>query len=167
MPMGARNALTVQGDLLRVPADAIVNPWNRNYMPRWLRPGGISGQLQAATGPGPWDELASHGLLQLGEAVVTSAGQLTTARSLIHVAGLNLLWRASPRSVALSVHSAVEAAVAHRFATITMPLIGAGHGHLSADASRSTIHAALGELRHVPLPQPLAVRIVELPAAAA
>lgn len=132
MPMGARNALTVQtvqGDLLRVPADAIVNPWNRNYMPRWLRPGGISGQLQAATGPGPWDELASHGLLQLGEAV--------------------------------------EAAVAHRFATITMPLIGAGHGHLSADASRSTIHAALGELRHVPLPQPLAVRIVELPAAAA
>lgn len=127
MPMGARNALTVQtvqGDLLRVPADAIVNPWNRNYMPRWLRPGGISGQLQAATGPGPWDELASHGLLQLGEAVVTSAGQLTTARSLIHVAGLNLLWRASPRSVALSVHSAVEAAVAHRFATITMPLIG-------------------------------------------
>lgn len=37
----------VRGDLLEVTADAIVNPWHRNILPRWLQvSGGISGRLK-------------------------------------------------------------------------------------------------------------------------
>jgi len=47
------------GNLLDQPVEALVNPWNRNFVPRGLSlTGGISGELKKATGPGPWRDLA-------------------------------------------------------------------------------------------------------------
>jgi hypothetical protein len=56
-----------RGDLLgQLDIEALVNPRNRNFVPRWLlQPGGISKQLEAQTGPEPWTELAAHGTLAL------------------------------------------------------------------------------------------------------
>lgn len=151
------------GDLLETRADALVNPWNRNFVPRWLlNPGGVSGQLKARTGPAPWEELARHGVLELGQAVVTSSGNFSTTHAIIHVAGLHWHWRASSRSIKLSIRNAVDAASRHEFDLITVPLIGAGHGHLSADTSRHTILTTLHDLAEGPLSRPLTVRIMEL-----
>jgi len=62
----------VHGDLLEQAAVALVNPWNRNFVPRWLLlPSGVSGQLKRRTGPEPWRELARAGTLAVGQAVVT------------------------------------------------------------------------------------------------
>ena len=132
------------GDIIRLPANALVNPWNRNFIPRWLLvPGGVSGALKKQTGPAPWRELAQHGLLDLGEAVTTSAGELTNVTAIIHVAGLTMGWKATPRSVQLSVANAVSEARKQGFTSITMPLIGAGHGGLGDDTARDLIHTAL------------------------
>lgn len=136
----------VRGDLLEVTADAIVNPWNRNILPRWLQvSGGISGQLKQVTGPAPWRELADHGPMALGEAVETTAGKLLTAGAIIHVAGLNLAWRATPASVRSSTLNAVQLAESRDHRTLAIPLIGAGHGGLSADQCRTIIIEALLE----------------------
>lgn len=67
----------VTGDLLDQKVDAIVNPWNRNFIPWWLLlPQGVSGAIKRAAGTGPFRELRRHGLLRVGEAVVTTAGRL-------------------------------------------------------------------------------------------
>lgn len=56
----------VDRDITTIPVDAIVNPWNRNFVPRWLlMPGGVSAALKRKTGPEPWQELARHGMLDL------------------------------------------------------------------------------------------------------
>ena len=123
----------VHGDLLDQEVDVIVNAWNRNFIPWWLLlPQGVSGAIKKRGGYAPFRELAKHGRLPLGGAVMTSAGKLPF-RAIIHVAGLNLLWRASERSIRLSVSGALALAAQEGFQSIAFPLIGAGTGGLAAD----------------------------------
>ena len=121
----------ITGDLLtQHDADAWVNPWNRNFVPRWLLlRHGVSGALKNLTGPAPWRTLHACGLLNVGEAVVTDGGHLS--QTLIHVAGLHATWRASEHSVRTSVRNAAETAWHRGHHTLAMPLIGAGTGGLT------------------------------------
>src|SRR5687768_18342550 len=99
----------VEGDLLEQQADAIVNAWNRNIIPWWLLlPQGVSGAIKRRGGIRPFVELG-WAPLPLGEARVTSAGRLPF-KAIIHVAAINMLWRASDFSVTQSVHSALRLA---------------------------------------------------------
>ncbi|MCY1718536.1 macro domain-containing protein [Microbacterium sp. SL62] len=139
-----------RANLFEVRADAIVNPWNRNFVPRWLlRPGGVSGELKKRTGPAPWRDLRARGVLRLGEAVITDAGHYPNAHAIIHVAGINARWRASEESVRLSTRNAVRTARAHGLGSMVMPLIGAGHGGLDPKHSLDATIAALEEERLV------------------
>ena len=54
-------------------------------------------------------------------------------KAIIHVAGINLLWRSSERSVRTSVRSATALAVERGYRSIAFPLIGAGSGGGKAD----------------------------------
>jgi O-acetyl-ADP-ribose deacetylase (regulator of RNase III) len=65
--------------------------------------------------------------MPLGSAAATGAGKLPF-KAIIHVAGINLLWRASETSIRRSVRSAMRIADEKRFASIAFPLIGAGSG---------------------------------------
>jgi len=146
LPSPAVRVRHVRGDLLEQPVDALVNAWNRNYMPRWLLvPHGVSGALKKRTGPGPWRDLARRGLLRHGDAVVTGAGHLAGPQHLIHVAGLNLWWRATKTGVTTCTRNAVLAAAALGVHSIALPLIGAGTGGLSEQDSREAIEAGLAE----------------------
>lgn len=125
---------TVTGDLLSQEVDAIVNAWNRNFIPWWLLlPQGVSGAIKRAAGFRPFRELRRFGVLREGDAVVTSAGRLPF-RGIIHVAGLTTLWRSSERIVRAAVRNALAAASEHHFSSIAFPLIGAGTGGLGRAA---------------------------------
>ena len=118
----------VDGDLLDQDVDAIVNAWNRNVIPWWLLlPQGVSGAIKRRGGLAPFRELGRMGPIPLGGAVLTSAGTLPF-RGIIHVAGINLLWRSSERSIRDSVRNALALATQHGFQSIAIPLIGAGSG---------------------------------------
>lgn len=155
----------VEGDLLTTPAEALVNAWNRNFIPRLLLwPQGVSGALKKQTGPEPWRELARMGTLEHGAAVVTSAGKMTGPTFLIHVAGLNTRWKATTAGVTSCARNAVEAAAALPVSSIAMPLIGAGTGGLSDEESRHAIRAGLDTFPTAPLGEAdLAVTIVTWP----
>ena len=89
----------VEGDLLNQDVDVIVNSWNRNIIPWWLLlPQGVSGAIKRRGGKQPFREVARYGAIPLGGAVLTSAGTLPF-RGIIHVAGINMLWRASEQSI--------------------------------------------------------------------
>jgi O-acetyl-ADP-ribose deacetylase len=118
----------VDGDLLDQQVDAIVNAWNRNIIPWWLLiPQGVSGAIKRRAGVQPFRELARLGQMPLGSAAVTSAGRLPFA-GIIHVAGIDLLWRASERSIRESVHHAMALAEQRGFSRVALPIIGAGSG---------------------------------------
>lgn len=135
----------VQGDLLDQDVDVIVNAWNRNIIPWWLLlPQGVSGAIKKRGGTGPFKELRKHGAIPLGGAVLTSAGKLPF-KGIIHVAGINMLWRASERSIRDSVRNAMTVAAEHDFRSIAFPIIGAGSGSFNQDSHVKIIVAlALG-----------------------
>lgn len=131
MNLTVRSPLSVtviEGDLLDQEVDVIVNAWNRNLIPWWLLlPQGVSGAIKKRGGTAPFKELAKHGPMPLGSAVLTSKGKLPF-KGIIHVAGINMLWRASEQSIRDSVRNAINVALENGFQSIALPLIGAGSG---------------------------------------
>jgi len=122
----------VEGDLLDQPVDVIVNAWNRNIIPWWLLlPQGVSGAIKRRAGLQPFREVARSGPIPLGHAVLTSAGKLPY-KGIIHVAGINMLWRASERSIRDGVRHSLALAQEHQFASIAFPIIGSGSGGFSS-----------------------------------
>lgn len=133
----------VDGDLLDQPVEAIVNAWNRNIIPWWLLiPQGVSRAIKKRAGLAPFREVFRHGPIPLGQAVATSAGRLPF-KLIIHVAGINLLWRASEQSIRDSVSNALRIARDRGVRSLALPLIGAGSGGFDEDRVLSLITAAL------------------------
>jgi O-acetyl-ADP-ribose deacetylase len=118
----------VTGDLLDQPVEVIVNAWNRNIIPWWLLlPQGVSGAIKKRAGTQPFREVAHHGPIPLGGAVLTGAGRLPF-EGIIHVAGISMWWRSSEHSVRESVRNAMRIVKQHGFTSVAFPLIGAGSG---------------------------------------
>lgn len=139
-------ASVVDGDLLDQPVEAIVNAWNRNIIPWWLLlPQGVSGAIKRRGGYRPFIEVGRAGPIPLGQAVATSAGRLPF-KTIIHVAGIDLLWRASPYSIRTSVHSAMTLAQRQGIASIAFPVIGAGSGGFDEDQALRLMQASLADI---------------------
>lgn len=118
----------VQGDLLEQDVEVIVNPWNRNIIPWWLLlPHGVSGAIKRRGGLQPFREVARFGPIPLGGAVLTGPGTLPY-KAIIHVTGINMLWRASERSIRDCVRHAMEIVEEKGFNSVAFPIIGAGAG---------------------------------------
>ena len=121
----------VEGDLLDQKVEVIVNAWNRNIIPWWLLlPQGVSKAIKRRGGFQPFKQLAKHGPIPLGGAVHTLAGTLPF-KGIIHVAGINMLWFATEKSIRMSVRSALALAKEKGYRSIAFPLIGAGTGGTS------------------------------------
>jgi O-acetyl-ADP-ribose deacetylase (regulator of RNase III) len=136
----------VEGDLLDQDVDVIVNAWNRNVIPWWLLlPQGVSGAIKRRAGLAPFRELGGIGPIPLGGAVETGAGRLPY-KAIIHVAGINLLWRSSERSIRDSVKNALQLAQQRGHASIALPLIGAGSGGGNPDHVLAIITSELAQL---------------------
>ena len=124
-------AQVVDGDLLDQKVDVIVNAWNRNVIPWWLLlPQGVSGAIKKRGGLAPFKELARVGPMPLGTAIQTSSGKLPF-KAIIHVAGINLLWRSSERAIRDSVWSAMALIHSGGFSSVAFPVIGSGSGGFS------------------------------------
>jgi O-acetyl-ADP-ribose deacetylase len=116
----------VDGDLLDQDVDVVVNAWNRNLIPWWLLlPQGVSGAIKRRGGKDPFRELGRMKMIPLGGAVVTGPGRLPY-KAIVHVAGIDLLWRSSERSVRGSVRSAMAVVKEKGYRSVGFPRIGAG-----------------------------------------
>ncbi|MFT5679456.1 MAG: O-acetyl-ADP-ribose deacetylase (regulator of RNase III) [Myxococcota bacterium] len=135
----------VEGDLLDQDVEVIVNAWNRNIIPWWLLiPQGVSGAIKRRAGTMPFRELG-YRPLPLGAARVTGAGRLPH-RAIIHVAGINMLWRSSVDGIRDCVTAAMAEAERLSCASIALPIIGAGSGGMSEDTALAVIMDTLRAL---------------------
>lgn len=139
------SAKVIDGDLLEQEVEVIVNAWNRNIIPWWLLlPQGVSGAIKKRAGYAPFRELAKRGPMPLGSAVLTSAGRLPF-KGIIHVAGINMLWRASENSIRDSVRNALRLAKESGFRSIAFPIIGAGSGGMNPERALAAMQEAFAD----------------------
>jgi O-acetyl-ADP-ribose deacetylase (regulator of RNase III) len=136
----------VEGDILDQDVDVIVNSWNRNIIPWWLLlPQGVSGAIKRKAGLKPFREVGKSGPIPLGEARLTSAGNLKF-KAIIHVAGINMFWIATEYSVLSSVSNAMKLVAENNFKSVAFPLIGSGSGNRGKEWSLNLIDSALGKI---------------------
>lgn len=127
----------VEGNLLDQEVDVIVNAWNRNIIPWWLLiPQGVSGAIKKKAGFAPFREVAKHGPIKLGKAVLTGPGRLKY-KGIIHVAGINMFWCATEKSIRGSVRSAMAIVKEKGFQSVAFPIIGAGSGSYNTEKALS------------------------------
>ena len=142
------NLVVVEGDLLEQEVDVIFKAWNRNIIPWWLLlPQGVSGAIKKRGGLQPFREIGRTGPMALGEVRLTSAGRLPF-RGIIHVAGINLLWRGSQHATKESVQNAIRLATKEDFKSIAFPLIGAGSGGRKKEKVLAWMQEALTSLEY-------------------
>ena len=123
----------ITGDLFNQNVDVIVNPWNRNIIPWWLLlPRGVSGKIKKKAGLAPFKELAKKGPIPLGGAVLTGAGRLPF-KGIIHVAGINMFWRATEKSISRSVCSSMRILEDQHYNSVAFPVIGTGTGSFNRE----------------------------------
>lgn len=138
----ADHLILTHGDITQSSCDAITNAWNRNFIPYWLLlPQGVAGALRRKAGRAPFREVSRLGLLPLGAAVATGAGELD-ARWIIHVAALHATWRSSPEAVCLGVTNLFRIASQLGVERLAVPLLGAGTGGVDPRTSLKLIRGA-------------------------
>jgi O-acetyl-ADP-ribose deacetylase (regulator of RNase III) len=80
--------------------------------------------------------------MPLGSAVLTGAGRLPF-KGIIHVAGINMLWMASERSIRDRVSAAIEIVNREGFKSVAFPIIGSGSGSFDEGTALTLITSEL------------------------
>ncbi len=116
----------VEGDITEADVDAVVNAANSSL----VLGAGVAGAIAAKGGPSIQIECDAVGPIEVGDAVVTGAGDLP-ARHLIHAAGMPVGGAATEESIRSSVRRSLELASERSCRSIAIPAIGAGIGGFS------------------------------------
>lgn len=121
--IGEKVIEVIEGDIARVPADAIVNAAN-NYL--WMG-AGVAGALKRAGGEEIEREAVSKGPIPVGEAVVTGAGRLP-AQYVIHAAAMGQDLTPSAETIQQATLNALRQAEKLGVQSVSLPALGTGVG---------------------------------------
>ena len=120
--MSVKDRITiVRGDLTEQDVDAVVNAANNGLQ----MGGGVAGALSRKGGPAVQEDCNRVGPIPLGEAAVTTAGELP-ARCIIHAASMALGQKTSEENLRASTRNSLLRAKEKDLATIAFPAVGAG-----------------------------------------
>jgi O-acetyl-ADP-ribose deacetylase (regulator of RNase III) len=112
-----------EGDITEDEVDAIVNAANSDL----VLGSGVAGAIREKGGPSIQRECDAIGPIEVGEAAITTAGDLP-ARHVIHAAGMALGGSATEESIRHSVRRSFALALEKGCETLAIPAIGAGVG---------------------------------------
>lgn len=145
-----------QGDITTIGTDAIVNSANNDL----ILGSDVSGAIRRLGGPQIQEECHAIGTIPLGEAVVTSAGNLPSSW-IIHAAVVPLgLW-ADARWVRAGTRNALKRSQEKGVRSIAFPAIGCGAGAFPLDRCADLMLDEL--LHHFKAEHPLEEVYVVLP----
>lgn len=111
----------LKGDITEMAVDAIVNAANTDLM----LGSGVAGAIRRKGGPRIQEECDRIGPIALGEAAVTTGGNLR-AFYVVHAASMRLGGSTSADSLRLAVRHTLQRAEEKAFKSIAFPAIGTG-----------------------------------------
>jgi O-acetyl-ADP-ribose deacetylase (regulator of RNase III) len=140
--IGPASIAIERGDISLIEADAVVNAANTE-----LAMGtGVAGALKKRGGVVIEEEAMSLGPVEVGEAVLTTAGNLR-ATHIIHAAVMGMDLKTDAATIAKTTQAVLALAVKHKLTSIAFPALGTGVGHVppaqSADAMIEAVAAHL------------------------
>jgi O-acetyl-ADP-ribose deacetylase (regulator of RNase III) len=119
----------LRGDLTEQDVDAIVNAANNDLE----LGGGVAGAIARAGGPQIQAECHAIGPIEVGDAAITGAGNLTP-RFVIHAASMRLGGRTTAESLRSSTRRSLEIANQRGLRSIAFPAVGTGIARFPLDA---------------------------------
>ncbi|MCX6744700.1 MAG: macro domain-containing protein [Candidatus Parcubacteria bacterium] len=135
------------GDITKVQADAIVNPANSFG---WMG-GGSAIAIKNAGGRIIEDEVVNKAPLEVGKALVTTAGKLPY-KAVIHAATMESpTEKAMDYNVEMAVRGALLLADDQGFKTIAMPGMGTGIGDFPKDKAAKIMIAEIKKINPINL----------------
>jgi O-acetyl-ADP-ribose deacetylase (regulator of RNase III) len=140
--LGPASVSIERGDITDWEVDAIVNAANSS-----LAMGtGVAGAIKRKGGVIIEEEATQQGPVEVGEAVLTTGGNLA-ATHVIHGAVMGTDLKTDDETIAKTTRSVLALADKHRLTSIALPALGTGVGHIpppvSADAMLKEVVAHL------------------------
>jgi len=120
----------VQGDITELKVEAIVNAANNKL----VMGGGVAGAIKRKGGKIIEDEAVKKGPIKIGEAIVTSAGNLPS-KYVIHAATMGMDFKTDELKIRNSCKNALKVAEELKINSVAFPALGCGVGgfpHLAA-----------------------------------
>jgi len=123
-----------RGDITDAEVDAIVNAANSDL---WMG-AGVAGAIKRKGGVVIEEEALRQGPIEVGEAVLTVAGNLA-ATHVIHAATMGKDLKTDPQKIAAATKSTLALAEKHRLTSIAFPALGSGVGGVPPEKSAEAI----------------------------
>ena len=111
----------IQGDITEADVDAVVNAANNDLQ----LGGGMAGAIRRKGGPSIQQECDRIGRIALGEAAITTGGNLK-ARHVIHAASMQLGGNTKAENLEASTRNSLRRAEEKHLKSIAFPAIGTG-----------------------------------------
>ena len=140
--LGPASISIERGDITDWEVDAIINAANSTL----AMGAGVAGAIKRKGGVIIEDEALQQGPIEVGEAVLTTGGNLA-ATHVIHGAVMGSDLKTDGETIAKTTRSILTLAEKHRITSIALPALGTGVGHvpppISADAMLKEVVAHL------------------------
>jgi O-acetyl-ADP-ribose deacetylase (regulator of RNase III) len=130
----------LKGDITERDTDAIINTSNN----RLILGSGLAGAIKAKGGNQIVDECARHGSIDIGEAVLTSGGNLKTG-AVIHVALTEYDGQITNENIEKSLRNCLKLANKQRFKSIAIPDMSVGISRFPPEVCAETVCMVLKE----------------------
>lgn len=138
LKVGTGSVAIERGDITDWEVDAVVNAANTTL----AMGAGVAGALKRKGGVIIEEEAMRQGPVEVGEAVLTTGGNLA-ATHVIHAAVMGPDLRTDPDKIAAATRATLALADKHRITSLALPALGTGVGNVPPPASAQ---AMLGEV---------------------
>ena len=141
--VGKTDLLIERGDLTEWEVDAIVNAANSHL---WMG-AGVAGAIKRKGGVIIEEEAVRQGPVEVGEAVITTAGNLP-ATHVIHAAAMGQDLKTDAQKIAQATRSSLAIADKRKLSSIAFPALGTGVGGFPlAQAAEAMLSAVLSHIQ--------------------
>ena len=141
--IGQATVAIERGDISLIEADAVVNAANTTL----AMGAGVAGALKKRGGVVIEEEAMRLGPVEIGEAVLTTAGNLP-AMHIIHAAVMGTDLKTDPEIIGKATRAVLALAVKHRLTSLALPALGTGVGHVApALSAEAMLEAVVSHLK--------------------
>jgi O-acetyl-ADP-ribose deacetylase (regulator of RNase III) len=139
-----QTVITIErGDITDAPVEAVVNAANSTL----AMGAGVAGALKRKGGVIIEEEAMSQGPIEVGEAVLTTAGNLICTH-VIHAAVMGPDLKTDPAIITQTTKAVLVLADKQRLTSVALPAFGAGVGHIPpADSAEAMLPTVVEHLK--------------------